>query len=106
MITYANAPLGTMTAAGSAEMFAVIVAAGEDPSVRVIVITGGIPGIFIRHYDVGELSDAAEAIQGGAPRASVVRSSTAGLPRAHGHGCSSREAGHRSDQRPVHGRWL
>jgi len=43
--------------------------AGEDPSVRVIVITGGIPGIFIRHYDVGELSDAAEAIQGGAPRA-------------------------------------
>ena len=45
--------------------------AGEDPSVRVIVITGGIPGIFIRHYDVGELSDAAEAIQGGAPRAPV-----------------------------------
>lgn len=69
VITYANAPLGTMTAAGSAEMFAVIVAAGEDPSVRVIVITGGIPGIFIRHYDVGELSDAAEAIQGRAPRA-------------------------------------
>jgi enoyl-CoA hydratase len=69
VITYANAPLGTMTAAGSAEMFAVIVAAGEDPSVRVIVITGGIPGIFIRHYDVGELSDAAESIQSGAPRA-------------------------------------
>lgn len=69
VITYANAPLGTMTAAGSAEMFAAIVAAGEDPSVRVIVITGGIPGIFIRHYDVGELSDAAESIQGGAPRA-------------------------------------
>jgi enoyl-CoA hydratase len=39
VITYANAPLGTMTAAGPAEMFAAIVAAGEDPSVRVIVIT-------------------------------------------------------------------
>lgn len=68
VITYANAPLGTMTAAGSVEMFDAVAAAGEDPSVRVIVITGGIPGIFIRHYDVGELSDAADAIERGAPR--------------------------------------
>jgi enoyl-CoA hydratase len=28
--------------------------------VRAIVITGGIPGIFIRHYDVGELSTASD----------------------------------------------
>ncbi|MBR0695614.1 enoyl-CoA hydratase/isomerase family protein [Bradyrhizobium lablabi] len=66
VITYANAPFGTMTAAGSAEMFGAVMAAGEDPSVRVIVITGGIPGIFIRHYDVRELSDAADAIERGA----------------------------------------
>ncbi|KWV50939.1 hypothetical protein AS156_14035 [Bradyrhizobium macuxiense] len=69
VITYANAPFGTMTAAGSAEMFGAVATASEDPSVRVIVITGGIPGIFIRHYDVGELSDAADAIERGAPRA-------------------------------------
>jgi enoyl-CoA hydratase/carnithine racemase len=69
VITYANAPFGTMTAAGSSEMLSAIVAAGEDGSVRVIVITGGVPGIFIRHYDVGELSDAADAIQSVAPRA-------------------------------------
>ena len=67
VITYANPPFGTMTAAGSTEMFNAIVAAGEDPSVRVVVITGGLPGIFIRHYDVGELSDSADAIQSGAP---------------------------------------
>jgi enoyl-CoA hydratase len=68
IITYASAPFGTMTRAGSAEMFDAVAAAGEDPSVRVIVITGGIPGIFIRHYDVGELSDAADAIESGTPR--------------------------------------
>lgn len=68
VITYANAPFGTMTAAGAAEMFHAVAAAGEDPSARAIIITGGIPGIFIRHYDVGELSDAADATERGAPR--------------------------------------
>src|SRR5258707_11472592 len=31
-----------------------------DPSVRSVIITGGLPDIFIRHYDVGELSDMAD----------------------------------------------
>src|SRR5215471_15104320 len=69
VITYANPPFGTMTATGSTEMFNAIVAAGEDRSVRVVVITGGLPGIFIRHYDVGELSDRADAVHDGAPSA-------------------------------------
>jgi enoyl-CoA hydratase/carnithine racemase len=56
VITYANPPFGTLTGTGSAELFGAVLAAGEEPSVRVIVITGGVPGIFIRHYDVGELS--------------------------------------------------
>lgn len=68
VITYANPPFGTMTATGSTEMFHAVVAAGEDQSVRVVVITGGLPGIFVRHYDVGELSDAADAVQSVAPR--------------------------------------
>ena len=69
VITYANAPFGTMTAAGAAEMYHAVVAAAEQKSVRVMVITGGVPGIFIRHYDVGELSDRAEKLQGSAPPA-------------------------------------
>ncbi|MCP1833972.1 enoyl-CoA hydratase [Bradyrhizobium sp. USDA 4532] len=69
VITYANAPFGTMTAVGVAEMFDAVAAAGMALSIRVIVITGGLPGIFIRHYDVGELSEAADAIERGAPRA-------------------------------------
>ena len=28
----------------------------QDPAVRSIILTGGVPGIFVRHYDVGELS--------------------------------------------------
>jgi len=69
LIVYANAPFGTMTAAGAAEMFGAVEAAGEDSSVRVIAITGGVPGIFIRHYDVDELSDAADRVQSATPRA-------------------------------------
>lgn len=69
LIVYANAPFGTMTAAGAAEMFGAVETAGEDSSVRGIVIAGGVPGIFIRHYDVGELSDAADRVQSATPRA-------------------------------------
>jgi len=60
LVTYANQPFGTMTAAGANEMLETMSAAAEDAAVRVIVITGGLPGIFIRHYDVGELSDASD----------------------------------------------
>jgi enoyl-CoA hydratase/carnithine racemase len=63
VITYANPPFGTMTGAGSSEMYDAMTAAARDPTARVIVITGGMPGVFIRHYDVGELSQMADAAQ-------------------------------------------
>jgi enoyl-CoA hydratase/carnithine racemase len=66
VVTYANAPFGTMTAAGSTEMYDAVSAAIADAAVRVIVITGGVPGIFIRHYDVGELSAMSDNLAGGA----------------------------------------
>lgn len=61
IVTYANPPVGTMTAAGAQEMLETIRPLAEDTGVRSIVITGGMPGIFIRHYDVGELSTASDA---------------------------------------------
>ena len=67
VIVYANAPFGTMTAAGSTEMFEAVTAAVGDAGVRAIVITGGVPGIFIRHYDVGELSVMSDNLEAGAP---------------------------------------
>lgn len=63
VITYANPPIGTMTGAGSSEMFDAMTAGARDGTVRVIVITGGMPGVFMRHYDVGELSLMADAAQ-------------------------------------------
>jgi enoyl-CoA hydratase len=56
VVTYANPPFGTMTAAGAQEMLDLVRPLADDPAVRAVIITGGVPGIFIRHYDVGELS--------------------------------------------------
>jgi enoyl-CoA hydratase len=61
VMTYANPPYGTMTAAGSQEMLEAFRPLSADPAVRCVVITGGVPAIFIRHYDVGELSTASDA---------------------------------------------
>jgi enoyl-CoA hydratase len=72
LIAYANPPVGTMTAAGSNEMLAAVEAAVADPAVRSIVITGGLPGIFVRHYDVGELSAASDALAGAPPSQPVA----------------------------------
>jgi len=69
LIVYANPPFGTMTAAGAADMFGAVEAAGRDTPIRVIVIAGGVPDIFIRHYDVDELSDASDRVQSAVPRA-------------------------------------
>jgi enoyl-CoA hydratase len=65
VITYANPPFGTMTAAGANEMLEAVGAAIDDPVVRVLVLTGGVPGIFIRHYDVGELSVLSDRLSDG-----------------------------------------
>ena len=63
VMTYANPPLGTMTAAGSQEMLDAFRPLAADPAVRSVIITGGLPDIFIRHYDVGELSAASDATE-------------------------------------------
>jgi enoyl-CoA hydratase len=66
LIIYANPPLGTMTAAGTIEMRDAVKAAAEDPAIRSIILTGGLEEIFIRHYDVGELSVMSDRLGDGA----------------------------------------
>lgn len=66
VLTYANPPWGTMTAPGARQMYAEAKAALDDPSVRCLILTGGVPGIFIRHYDVDELADLSARLR--APR--------------------------------------
>jgi enoyl-CoA hydratase/carnithine racemase len=67
VIAYANPPLGTMTAAGAQEMFEAVSRAADDAAVRCIILTGGMPDIFVRHYDVGELTVLGERLAGAAP---------------------------------------
>lgn len=67
VMTYANPPWGTMTAAGAQEMLEAFRPLAADAAIRSIVITGGLPGIFIRHYDVGELSAASDRTEGAPP---------------------------------------
>lgn len=66
VISYANPPLGFMTAAGVQEWRAAFGQAVADPEVAAIILTGGQPGVFVRHYDVGEIVRAGEALRGGA----------------------------------------
>jgi len=63
VLTYANPPFGTMTAAGAQEMLELFRPLAADPQVRSVIITGGLPGIFIRHYDVDELDGMGEALK-------------------------------------------
>ena len=67
LMTYANPPFGTMTAAGSQEMLEAFRPLASDPDVRAVVITGGAPGIFIRHYDVDELTVMSDTLVGRPP---------------------------------------
>ena len=81
IMTYANPPLGTMTAAGSQEMLEAFRPLAADPAVRSVIITGGLPDIFIRHYDVGELSAASDATEGVAPPEPPPSAQPGGRPR-------------------------
>lgn len=63
VLRYANPPFGTMTAAGAQEMLEAFRPLAADPLVRSVIITGGLPGIFIRHYDVDELDGMGEALK-------------------------------------------
>jgi len=79
LVIYANPAIGTMTAAGAGEMFAVMRELVDDPAVRAIVITGGVPGIFIRHYDVGELTVLGDALAKAPPPAPEASQSGGGF---------------------------
>jgi enoyl-CoA hydratase len=71
-----NPPRNMMTSATAAELDAAVADALADPAIRVLILTGGEPGVFIRHYDVAEISLMLEGVGAGmvpgpAPRAEV-----------------------------------
>lgn len=58
----ANPPRHTINARGSQELYEQLQTLEKDPSVRVIVLIGKSDGIFVRHYEVGELADSSERV--------------------------------------------
>ena len=53
---YMDAPMVDALDATTAELVA-------DDAVRVLVFTGALPGVFIQHYDVGELNGLAKGLR-------------------------------------------
>src|SRR5689334_2251347 len=54
-VTITNPPDGYMDRDTVPELDAVLSALEADEAVGAIVLTGGVPGVFIRHYSVHEL---------------------------------------------------
>ena len=61
--TLNNPPKNFLNAPMVTELTALVASLADDPEVRVLVFTGGVDGIFITHYDVGELSMLSDRIQ-------------------------------------------
>ena len=76
-ISLSNAPTHTLTAGGVMQLHGILDELEADRELRVLVLTGGGEGVFIAHYEVGELAQSSEAQQGAAAPV------TAEPPRLH-----------------------
>ena len=56
-----NPPTHTLTATGVGELHQFVDEVEADPEIRVLVFTGGGVGVFIAHYEVGELAESQDA---------------------------------------------
>ncbi len=54
LATYVNPPMNYLCADGTREL-AALIDTWHDPTIRAVVLTGGLPGKFITHYSVEEL---------------------------------------------------
>jgi enoyl-CoA hydratase len=61
VVTLTNPPSNFMNGPMVLEIAQAVADVEHDEDVRAIVFTGGVDGIFITHYDVGELSQASDA---------------------------------------------
>lgn len=55
VVTLTNPPMGYMDSGTVPELQAAMERLAADGAIRAIVITGGLPGVFVRHYSVIEL---------------------------------------------------
>lgn len=62
-IELGNPPTHTLTAVGVQRLHAHLDTLEADPELRVLILTGSGAGVFVAHYEVGELADASEVQQ-------------------------------------------
>lgn len=83
-VTFHNPPRGYMNAAQVEELDKIVDALAVDDKVRVVVFTGGVPGVFIRHYDVAEILTVADIIRkSGRKDAELMEGAKAGNAVSH-----------------------
>ena len=62
-VTFTNPPKGFFTADMVAQLGGLMETLENDPAVRAIIFTGGLPGVFIRHFSVEEIIGMAAALK-------------------------------------------
>lgn len=65
VLRFSNPPDGYIANKGAGQMLEQMTQLLSDDAVRAVVVTGGQPGVFIRHAEVGQISRAAEALVDG-----------------------------------------
>ena len=63
IVTITNPPMGYMDSATVPELDAVTTELEADESVRAVILTGGLPGVFVRHYSVVELAGLSKGLR-------------------------------------------
>ena len=76
LLTISNPPRGYMNIDTASELLQQLQDAEKDPSVKVLVFTGGVPGVFIRHYDVSEIVEMGDAVRSSASPGPASREAT------------------------------
>ena len=61
-VTFAYRPEGFFTGAMAEDLLALLPAMAAD-GVRAVILQGGVPGAFIRHYSVAELAALSDALR-------------------------------------------
>jgi enoyl-CoA hydratase/carnithine racemase len=70
-VTFTNPPKGFFTSDMVARLGEVMTALEHDPAVRVIIFTGSLPDVFIRHFSVEEIIGMAGALKEGRARGQI-----------------------------------
>ncbi len=62
ILSFTNPPDGTIAVKGAAQLLEQLTALLSDDRLRAVVLTGGQPGVFIRHAEVAQISRGAQAL--------------------------------------------